>query len=160
MSTQNLTREQIANPDIYTRHSEMAEAVAGKPVIRNAGVPTEQIAAPDNAGQQAQVMEEMVIGRLLEGKNTQEIIKELVKGGLSKEEATQYVNSTEQSFKESPEGRKRLAAKYSRKMLFGVLWVAGGITATMVFEGWIFWGAIVFGFWDILSGFFGWLKYN
>jgi len=150
MTTRNPTREQITGPDIYTRNVKVLSTTGDDPVT-----------SPDNVTKaQAKVMEEMVIERLLEGKSTQEIAGELVKGGWEKEAANQYVNAVEQNFKQSPEGRKRLAKKFSQKMLVGIFWVAGGITATMVFEGWIFWGAIVFGLWDILSGFVGWLKYN
>ena len=112
-------------------------------------------------GQQAiNVVQEMVTQRFLEGKNKKKIVEELIQGGLAKESATQYVDNLELQFKQSPEGRQRLASNYTRHMLYGVLWIASGVIATMVIEGWFFWGAIVFGLYDFFKGFFGWLKYR
>lgn len=107
-----------------------------------------------------EVVHKMVVQRLVEGKNSKKIVKELVKGGWSQESATQYVTNTEQQFKQSPEGRQILASKNKRGMLYGVLWIAGGVIATMVIEGWFFWGATVFGLYDFFRSFFGWLKYR
>ena len=120
----------------------------------------DQLAKSGTAEQQAQEIENLVVDRLLEGKNAREIAGELEKGGSSKEEAIRYVTAMEQYIKNSPEGRRQLAAKYSKRVLFGFFWVAAGVTATMVFEGWLFWGAILFGLWDILSGLVGWVKYH
>jgi len=111
--------------------------------------------------QATQVVPEMVVQRLVEGKNTKNIVKELVKGGWSKESATQFVISTEQQFKQSPEGRQVLASKHKRGMIYGLLWVAGGTIATVATEGqWLFWGAILFGMFDFFRSFFGWAKYR
>lgn len=118
-----------------------------------------RVSAPE--GQEAtKVVQEMVTQRLLEGKGKKNIVEELVKGGWTKESATQYVDNLELQFKQSPEGRQRLASNYKRHMLYGVLWIAGGVIATMVLEGWFFWGAIVWGAIDFFRGFFGWLKYR
>jgi hypothetical protein len=77
------------------------------------------------------------------------------------------VKKAVRDYESSTEGKKDMAAAYSRKMLYGVLWVAGGIIATTMSmdaasDGgvyFIFWGAVVFGGWDILRGFVGWLEH-
>ena len=114
---------------------------------------------------------ESVRSKLNDGKSKKSIIKELVKKGWSEEPATQLVDSVERSieeYKRSPEGRRELANKYRRHMIFGLLWVAGGTLATVATysaasEGgtyFIFWGAIVFGAIDFLYGLFRWVQYS
>jgi len=122
---------------------------------------TEAVASKGEEQQATKVVEEMVVQRFLEGKNTKVIVAELVKGGWSQESATQFVTSAEQQFKQSPEGRQRLASKYKRQMLYGVLWLIGGAILTGVTQGnFIFFGAIIWGMIDFFRGFFGWLKYR
>jgi hypothetical protein len=69
--------------------------------------------------------------------------------------------------KNSPEVRSAKAAKYSRRMLIGILWAVGGAIATLVSYGavserggvyMVFWGAIAFGAVDFLVGLFGLIR--
>jgi len=61
-----------------------------------------------------------------------------------------------------------LAEKYKKKMIFGFFWFIGGIIVTAVTYNaaasspsggryFIAWGAILFGFFDMVRGFFGWV---
>jgi len=135
--------------------------ILGEPETRVSAPETQRASVGRLEGQQVNnVVQEMVTQRLLEGKDKKKIVEELVKGGWTKESATQYFDNLELQFKQSPEGRQRLASNYKRHMLYGVLWVVGGVIATMVIEGWFFWGAVVFGAIDFFRGFFGWLKYR
>ena len=135
--------------------------ILGEAEIRVSAPEERQVTVGKPEGQQANtVVQEMVTQRFLEGKDKKKIAKELIQGGWTKESATQYVDNLELRFKQSPEGRQRLASNYKRHMFYGVLWVAGGVIATVVIEGWFFWGAVVFGLYDFFRGFFGWLKYR
>lgn len=136
------------------------EMILGKAETGVSAPAEQQVTVGMPEGQQASnAVQEMVTLRFLEGKDKKKIVEELVQGGWTKESATQYVFDLELQFKQSPEGRQRLASNYKRHMLYGVLWIAGGVIATMAFPGWIFWGAVVFGLYDFFKGLFGWLKY-
>lgn len=122
---------------------------------------TETVVVGGEEQQATKVVKDMVAEKLAEGKNAKKIVEELVKGGWSQESATQFVTTTEQQFKQSPEGRQILASKYKRRMLYGVLWLIGGAILTGVTQGnFIFFGAIIWGLIDFFRGFFGWLKYR
>lgn len=107
------------------------------------------------------VVHQMVVQRVVEGKNSKKIADELVQAGWSEDSATQYVTDTEQQFRQSPDGRQILAGKHQRGMLFGMLWVGGGLALTAATGGFlIFWGAVIFGLYDFLKNLVGWLKYR
>lgn len=107
------------------------------------------------------VMCQMVVQRIVEGKNSKKIAEELVQAGWSEESATHYVSDTEQQFKQSPDGRQILASKHKRGMLYSMLWVGGGLALTALAQGFlIFWGAVVFGLYDFFKNLVGWLKYR
>jgi hypothetical protein len=113
-----------------------------------------------------------VASDLASGKKKQTIVKTLVKSGWSEDTANQYVDNVERAirdYRESPEGRKVMADKYARHMLYGILWAVGGGAVTIVTfslaseQGgtyFIAWGAILFGIIDFFKGLFGWLKYK
>lgn len=118
---------------------------------------------------------QVIASQLAEGKKKEKIVKGLVKQGLSSEIANALVIKVEialeqarQQYLDSPEGRKKLANKHLRQMIFGVLWAVGGTLVTVFTYqaassgGYYFiaWGAIIFGIVDIFRGLFGWLKYK
>jgi len=95
----------------------------------------------------------------------------MVKQGVPQEEAERFVYGVQEdlaAFHKTPEGRKALAKRYARHMLFGILWVVAGllftaITYSMAKAGgkyWVAWGAVIFGLYDFFKGLFGWLKYR
>jgi len=47
--------------------------------------------------------------------------------------------------------------KHARHILYGALWVFGGLIATAASERFIFWGAVVFGGFEFLGGIIGWI---
>jgi DNA-directed RNA polymerase subunit RPC12/RpoP len=111
---------------------------------------------------------------LADGKSKEEIVKELVKKKWPEESAVQFVNAVEKGvtqFGEWTDERQELAKHYSRHMLYGVLWMVGGIVVTAATYSAasssagggtyiVAWGAILFGFIDFMRGLFGWLKYS
>jgi len=120
-------------------------------------------------------LSEYVAYSLANGKDEQWVVKELVKQGWHKEEAVQFVGSVGQQlkdyaeeYKRTPEGRQAMASQYQRRMLYGILWAAGGTAVTIATyeaasEGGFFivaWGAIIFGIIDFFRGLFGWLQYR
>lgn len=121
-----------------------------------------------------QQLADTVASDLAQGKSKEKIVKWLVKQDFPENEATAFVNQVEEEMnrlKETPEGRQILAKKYSRHMLYGVLWAAGGTIVTVAtYEAAasnpgggtyvIAWGAILFGIIDFFRGLFGWLKYK
>lgn len=118
---------------------------------------------------------EAVAYKLARGENKGKIVKELMKQGWPKESAVRFVDRVEQDlkqyveqYKNSPEGRRVMASKYKRRMLYGALWAVGGtlvttITYSAASGGGVYiiaWGAILFGIIDFFVGLFGWLKYK
>lgn len=82
-------------------------------------------------------------------------------------EATARKNSQELSVKESCHGRQTIAERYSRLILYGLLWISGGIIYSAVSYNAVvlnpaggryivIWGGILFG----IYGLIGWLKYR
>ena len=113
-------------------------------------------------------LSEAVASEIAEGKSKEIIVRELVKQDWPEDAATQFVNNIEQAindYKESPEGRKVLADKYARHMIYGILWAVGGTvvtvaTYTAASNGgtyFVAWGAIVFGIIDFFRGWYGWI---
>ena len=72
-------------------------------------------------------LEGEILKKFTDGKTKGEIVKYLVKKGLTKEASIQRVDSVERS----PEGRSELARKYRRKMISGFLWVIGSIVSAV-----------------------------
>lgn len=108
---------------------------------------------------------------LMQGVKQDIIINELVKKNMTREEATQLVKKfklTVEEYKKTPEGRSKMAAKYARHMIFGLLWAIAGTVITVwtyqaASDGGVYvvaWGAILFGIIDFFTGLLGWLKYS
>jgi hypothetical protein len=114
---------------------------------------------------------ETVAEELAKGTSKQEVVRTLVKQGHGEYDAIQFVDHVDTAlsqYRQSPEGRRIMAGKYARHMLFGALWAIGGTIVTL----WTYnaagpgetyviaWGAIGFGAIDFLWGFFNWLRYT
>ena len=111
---------------------------------------------------------------LAAGIKQEKIVKNLVKEGWDGMEATNTVAELAADLDaaiNSPENRQKLANAHARLILYGFLWAIGGTVATVWgYESassspgggtyFIFWGAIVFGIYDILKGVYGWIKYS
>jgi hypothetical protein len=156
-------REQLGNPKFCRSCGAKLSQVSDNQFAEVAGTKSEIVV-------QDELFEE-VRKKFNEGKGKDKIVKDLVKKGWAKEAVIERVDSVEQAieeYKRSPEGRRELASKYKRMMIFGLLWVVGGIVATVATyeaasEGgvyFIFWGAVIFGAIDFFRGLAGWLKYN
>lgn len=112
------------------------------------------------------------IGELIgEDTNEEKIVRKFVKQGIPEEKVRNFYNEITKlaaQYEESPEGRKEMAASYSRKIIYGILWAVGGIIATSVsMESagygdtyYVFYGAIIWGVIDIVRGIAGWIKYS
>lgn len=114
---------------------------------------------------------EYIDSSINDGDNKDDIIKNLVNQGIMKSQAELLFNKTVDLIKEyesSPKWREDMRKGYSRRIFYGLLWAVGGIIATSVgYESassggsyYIFYGAIIYGIWDILSGLYGWVKYS
>jgi len=106
-----------------------------------------------------------------DGVNRDDTIKNLVNQGIIKSQAELLYDKTVdliKKYESSPEGREEMRKAYSRRMFYGLLWTVGGIIATSVSYDssssggsyYIFYGAVIYGIWDILSGLYGWMKYS
>lgn len=80
-------------------------------------------------------------------KSKQEVNKELIEKGLPADVASMVVNKVSSKLDEN---RKENATK---DMVFGGLWMVGGILATVANFGYIFWGAILYGLIQFGRGF-------
>jgi hypothetical protein len=113
-----------------------------------------------------------VIGELI-GKGTSEekIVSKFTSQGVPEEKIRHFykeISILAAEYKESPEGRKELASKFSKRILYGVLWAVGGTIATFVSMDaassggtyYVFYGAIIWGVIDIIRGIIGWVKYS
>ncbi len=125
----------------------------------------------DKEKQEIQKALEQVATALANKTPPEKIVKRLVKGGLDQKDAEEIVHRVQRELEEyrhSPEGRQELAKKNLRHMIFGVLWIAGGLLFTAITYSaaspggkyWVAWGAVVFGLYDFFKGLFGWLKYR
>jgi hypothetical protein len=163
--------------DVEYQCSDCGSTVsADAKVCKNCGANLEEI-INDELPENEQANEELsktVAKELAEGKGKENIVKELVKQNWSVDSANQFVNNIEQEsgkYLESCEGRQVMAGKCARQMLFGTLWVIGGIVVTAATYNaaassptggryFVAWGAVVFGIYDFFKGLFGWLKYK
>ncbi len=127
-----------------------------------------------DTGKDAQNAEDLasaVAQALMQGKKRDDIVKVLVKNGMSRDIAFEFVTDVlirVEAFKLTPEGRGVMARKYRTRMIHGALWCLGGIlvtslTASAAGEGGYFlfaWGAILFGGIGAIVGFVGWAKWR
>jgi hypothetical protein len=81
-------------------------------------------------------------------KSTSETKNALLEQGLDEESASTIIADLEQEIKQA---QKKQA---SNDMLYGGLWFIGGLIATVADFGYFFWGAIGFGGYQFLKGFF------
>jgi hypothetical protein len=158
----NCGKEQVHNPKFCRSCGARLSTLPDNQLVEVAGTKPEIVVRDELFGD--------VWKELSDGKGKGKIVKDLVKKGWVKEAAIELVDSVEQAleeYKRSPEGRRELASRNKRKMIFGLLWVVGGIIATVVTYVFaiggiffIFWGAVLFGAIDFFRGLAGWLKYN
>ena len=73
-------------------------------------------------------------------KKPEEVVEELIQKGLIREKACFVVETLRVQIDEAK--RK----KANKDLLFGLMWCGGGTILTVAHIGFIFWGAIVFGF--------------
>jgi len=106
-----------------------------------------------------------------DGQDEEKIVSEFAEQGVPERKVRDLfveVTKLATQYEKSPEGRKELAAKASRQILYGFLWAAGGGIATYI--GYnsagmgdtylVFYGAIGWGVIDMFRGIAGWLKYS
>jgi hypothetical protein len=148
----------------------IAETIAAEqPLPAGAGEATSGSSAREEKAIES--LSKAVAKELAEGKNKGKIVRSLEKQGWPRESAVQLVGNVERAaeeYKRSPEGRRAMAEKYKRHMLYGILWAVGGIIVTAITYNTaspggtyiIAWGAILFGIVDFLRGLIGWLKYQ
>jgi len=131
---------------------------------------SEEQLTPDEEKAVAEVAK-AVAGELAEGKSKDRIVRDLVKAGWEVGPATSFVEAIEESMEEArqtPDGRRAMAAAYARHMVYGALWATGGTVATVwtyaaAASGgtyFVAWGAILWGVIDFFRGLGGWLKYR
>ena len=77
------------------------------------------------------------------------IIRKLLKKGYDETKAIQMISEARKLYT-----GYTLKKKAQRDILFGSLWIAGGIIGTLANIGLIFWGAILFGFMQCSKGIF------
>jgi hypothetical protein len=102
---------------------------------------------------------------LTQSKDKATPVKGLAKQGSPESAAPQSVDNLD---RDSPEGRKVLAGKNARRMIYGFLWAVGGTVVTVAtYEAAsagetyvVAWGAILVGIIEIFRGLFGWIKYR
>lgn len=112
-----------------------------------------------------------VVKELSNGKNPQQITKELNTLGFTNDDALNFVERVQkdiEEYKKSPEAKKVMAEKYRKVMLNGVVWFFGGLIVTGITYSiasangggtyLITWGAVIFGAYDFIRGFIGWIK--
>ena len=116
-------------------------------------------------------MTQTIAHSLTAGAPKKTIVGQLVKKGFEEEVAVSLVEGVEQAlenYRQSPEGRNVLASKYTKHMIYGLLWVVGGTVVSVTTRGAasgpgggtyvVAWGAIVVGIVSFCRGLFGWLK--
>lgn len=81
------------------------------------------------------------------------IERKLIKRGFDEETAEHMVMEAKDLYKE-----EILRGKAKKDIIFGALWCVGGTVATLANIGFIFWGAIVFGFIQMVRGFIAYSK--
>jgi hypothetical protein len=81
--------------------------------------------------------------------NDKSIIRKLLKKGYDEPKAIQMISEARKLY-----SGYALKKKAQRDILFGSLWITGGIIGTLANIGLIFWGAILFGFMQCSKGIF------
>jgi hypothetical protein len=108
---------------------------------------------------------------LAEGQSKTKLVKQLVRQSWTPEDATAFVDGAQEAidqYQVSDAGRAALVGAYLGHMVSGFLWAAGGTAVTLAtYEAAsgggayvVAWGAIVFGAFDFLRGFCGWLSHS
>ncbi len=75
----------------------------------------------------------------LRGKNTEQVTEELREHGLDEQTIQTVLSNVGESLAEL----KR--AKANKDIIYGACWCLAGVVLTATIQGYIFWGAIVFG---------------
>ena len=114
------------------------------------------------------IIEDM--GKMMgEGQSEESIVKEFTKQGAPEQLVRDFyteIARLAEEYRNSPEGKKNISSQASKRILYGLLWAAGGAIAT--FAGmeaasgggtyFVFWGAIVYGGFLIIRGIFELVK--
>lgn len=122
--------DQSKNPDVFWEQTDcLGQSVST--------IPFERVSDSEEIDEEAVNQIYEFASNLLFKKNQgkQDVINELIKNNIDKENAEIVVNNLISSRNERAE----------KDMLYGALWFIGGIIATVANFGYIFWGAIVFG---------------
>lgn len=72
-------------------------------------------------------------------KNSYDVKMALMEQGASEQDASQIIEKLEEEITNAQRSRA------NKDMLYGGLWLAGGLILTITETGFIFWGAILFG---------------
>ncbi|MFA5308045.1 MAG: hypothetical protein WC370_00985 [Dehalococcoidales bacterium] len=108
---------------------------------------------------------------LSEGKSKEQIVKDLITKGWPRDDALKFVEPTElllKEYKKSPEGRQTLVTAAKRHIIYGLLWLAGGMTVTYLTYATagtdityvLAIGAYLWGLIEFIRGLADWLKYK
>ena len=90
---------------------------------------------------------EIATHSLIKEKNTPtETIDELIRNGIDSETAEQVVSHIQSEINTAQKKRNK------KDLIIGALFCVGGILGTLSDSGYIFWGAIVFGGFQVLKG--------
>jgi hypothetical protein len=112
------------------------------------------------------------IGEMIgDGSSEEKIVKSLTKQGVPEDKVRGYhseITRLAAEYETSPEGREELRKKASNRILYGFLWLLGGIIATSVsYESAsgggtysVFYGAIIWGVIDMIRGIIGVSQYS
>lgn len=112
------------------------------------------------------------IGEMIgDGSSEDKIVRSFTKQGVPEAKVRAFyaeITRLATEYEQSPEGRKELSKKASNRILYGFLWVVGGIVATSVSYGSasgggtysVFYGAIIWGVIDIIRGVIGVSQYS
>ncbi len=91
--------------------------------------------------------DQLIAHLLVEQDQTPTQVKKVLVGkGMDEQEAMSLIRNVEEQIEQA----RRARAK--RDVIFGSLWTVGGTVMTLADIGFIFWGAIVFGFIQLIRG--------
>ncbi|APV45006.1 zinc-ribbon domain-containing protein [Dehalogenimonas formicexedens] len=114
---------------------------------------------------------QQILQLILNGRDDKSLVKEFKNKGIPEELVRQYLavaHSIIEEYKNTPEYAQAMVKASIKKMITGALWaIGGGIVTALTYSSAgdggtyvVFWGAIIFGIYDILRGLFGWIKYS
>lgn len=100
-----------------------------------------------------QELTHQVAQRIAQGASDKQIRKDLVKQGMSEQDAIDtiaHVRQAIEDYKRTPEGKSAMRGRYIRHIIFGLLWFVGGtiVTVATYSSGGTYviaWGAIIIG---------------